>query len=835
MLPRDGPPAALCRVMKKIREAGFAVYIVGGAVRDAILYGTWQVVGDWDLATAARPEQVEALFPVTIPLGKEHGTVKVLSEEIEAEVTTFRLENSYRDHRRPDEVTFTSQIQEDLKRRDFTICAMAYDPMDQVFVDPYGGREDLARKLVRAVGQPEVRLAEDHLRMLRAVRFASTLGFQLEAKLALAIQKQSYRIRTLAWERIAMELVKILRGPAGGRGFRLLGELGLFQEILPELEDNLDLNLRIMDQTPPVLHLRLAALLGNVTTQGSQEILQRLRLPRTLEKKVLVLHTWQNVDPVGWTELDLRQFLAQAGPLALDLVVLWRARARAQGEDCSQLEAQLMHIVELQQENLPLTISDLAMDGRGVMELLAIEPGPLVGEILEKLLARVIENPELNNAADLQQLVLNERSSRMAEVRPMRALRYNTNKIEMEKVVAPPYDVISPEQQEEYYKASPYNIIRLELGKGETGDNETNNRYTRAKAALDAWQKEEVLSLDTKPSFYIYEQEFQVEGKTYQRRGIFARLKLVDFSEGIVLPHEETLSGPKADRNQLLEATRTNLSPIFGLFADEKRQIGSIMDQVCQGKPDLDFKGFDQIGERLWRVSDQDLCQEISALFAPEKIYIADGHHRYETALAFSKRHPEADAIMIVLVPLNNPGLVCLPTHRMLIDVDLSGLLEKLQPKFEIQSFAPEKEAQETIVKALEERKHAFGLILPDGYHLLTLKEEAALKPEKLGHSPAYCQLDVTILHKLILEDELGIGKEELRAQSKVRYTRSSQEAILAVKNGEVLASFLMGSVDVNEVKLVAEAGEKMPQKSTYFYPKLITGLVLNPLDEQNR
>ncbi len=422
----------------------------------------------------------------------------------------------------------------------------------------------------------------------------------------------------------------------------------------------------------------------------------------------------------------------------------------------------------------------------------------------------------------------------MAEVRPMRGLRYNTEKVSMEKVVAPPYDVISPSQQEEYYKSSPYNIIRLELGKEETGDNEANNRYTRAKEALTSWREEDVLSLDSKPSYYVYEQEFQVDGKTYQRRGIFARLKLVDFSEGIVLPHEETLSGPKADRNQLLEATRTNLSPIFGLFADQDKEIGKIMDEVCQGEPTVDFVGFDKIGERLWQVSDEDLVQRISALFGPEKIYIADGHHRYETALAFSKRHPAADAIMIVLVPMNNPGLVCLPTHRMLVDVDLTGLLDRLDSKFEIESFAPDREAQSTIIQALEERKHAFGLILPDGYHLLTLKEEAALDPGKLGVSPAYAELDVTILHKLILEDELGIGQEELRAQTKVRYTRCTQEAVDSVLEGKVLASLLMGPLDATAVKLVAEAGEKMPQKSTYFYPKLITGLVLNPLDEQN-
>jgi uncharacterized protein (DUF1015 family) len=422
----------------------------------------------------------------------------------------------------------------------------------------------------------------------------------------------------------------------------------------------------------------------------------------------------------------------------------------------------------------------------------------------------------------------------MAEVFPIRALRYDPDKVSLERVVAPPYDVISPAQQEEYYRASPHNIIRLELGKTEEGDNEVRNRYTRAKDELAAWREAGILALDSEPCYYIYEQRFTAAEKTYLRRGIFGRLKLVDFTAGIVLPHEETLSGPKADRNQLLEATWTNLSPIFGLFADEQGQIGRIMDEVCGREPLFSFEDGAGIRQRLWQISDQTLCQRISAGFAPEKIYIADGHHRYETALAFSKRHPQADAIMSVLVPLNNPGLVCLPTHRMLINVDLEGILEKLAGWFEVQSFQPHEEALQTLLKALEDRRHSFGLILPDGYHLLTLRGEAALKPEELGHSAAYCQLDVTILHR-VLAAEFGIDQAQLRAQSKIRYTRSAQEAVEEVKAGRVQASFLMGPLDVNEVKLVAEAGEKMPQKSTYFYPKLTTGLVLNPLAEQNR
>ncbi len=407
LLPGDGPPEGLCALMTKFKEAGFAVYIVGGAIRDAMLYGSWRAVIDWDLATSALPHQVEALFPHTIPQGREHGTVRVLSGDIEAEVTTFRIEGGYSDHRRPDTVSFTGQIQKDLQRRDFTIGAMAYDPLVQEFVDPYGGREDLEGRLLRAVGDPRLRLAEDHLRMLRAVRFASTLAFQLEESLAQAICEASHNIGTIAPERIAMELVKILRGPDPARGLLLLQELGLLREVMPQLGPDLELSLGIIAQTPPVLDLRIAAMLWGSSEEVARDILSRLRFPRSLVERVLLLLGWQQINPQGWTEHQMRQFLSQVGKgRALDLVALWRGEARSRGEDTLKLEAQLEHLVILAGQDLPLRLEDIAMDGRGVMELLAMESGPGVGKILNSLLAKVIENPALNNEAALQQLVL---------------------------------------------------------------------------------------------------------------------------------------------------------------------------------------------------------------------------------------------------------------------------------------------------------------------------------------------------------------------------------------------------------------------------------------------
>lgn len=825
MLPKDGPPKGICQILAVLKEHGFEAFLVGGAVRDAFLYGSWQAVADWDLATSARPEDVEKLFPKTIPIGKAHGTIQVNFAGAVAEVTTFRQDGDYSDHRRPDLVFFTTNVEEDLARRDFTIGAMAYDPLAKQFNDPYGGQRDLKRRLIRAVGDPTLRISEDYLRMLRAVRFASTLGFSLEPSLGAAIAALAPGAGELAPERVFQELAKILLGREPSVGIELLKRLGILEAL--GLEAGGDL--AWLDRTPPILSPRLAVLWGELEEEELRETLRKLRTPRQLQREVLLLHSLAYKDLQSYSDYQLRLLLAQVGPeYAENLIAIWRTRQRGIDGPKERLE----RFGALSRQELPLKVEDLAIDGEAIMRLLGIRPGPQVGIILNKLLSRVLLEPELNYKERLEELV--KGAGEMADVRPMRALRYNLEKVTAESVVAPPYDVISKEEQEALYEASPYNIIRLELGKEEAGDHEDNNRYTRAAAQLAAWREEEVLKLDQEPSFYLYEQEFTVEGKTHQRRGIFGRLKLMDFSEGIVLPHEETLSGPKADRTQLLDATRTNLSPIFGLFPDEERELGSIFDKLAAAEPDVDFQGFDQIQERLWRIADPAIIERISSLFQQEKIYIADGHHRYETALAYSKKHPEFDAILIVLVPMNSPGLVCLPTHRMVFDVELEGLLSRLESKFAVESFAPSQKAKTELLAKLETEKHAFGLVLPDGYHFLQLKAEAKLVPEEIGHSPAYAELDVTILHQLILEAELGIGPEELRAEAKVRYTRSSDEAFAQVESGQMQAAFLMGPLEAGSVRDVAEEGEKMPQKSTYFYPKLITGLVLNPLEEQN-
>lgn len=405
MLPCGSPPRAIVQIVEKLKNEGCAAYIVGGALRDAMLAGTWQVVADWDLATSARPEKVMELFPEHVPVGIEHGTVKILVENFAAEVTTFRVEGEYRDHRRPEKVTFTSQIEEDLKRRDFTIGAMAYDPIAQVLLDPFGGQRDLALRLVRAVGDPKERLREDHLRLLRAVRFASTLGFQLEENLFQAIYQERRGIRTLSQERVSAELVKILRGPDPARGFRLLKKLGLLQEVLPELVEGLDLRLEVMAELPPSLHLRLAALLNGMDSNLAKQILRRLCLPRKVGEKVLLIVSWQGKKPQD-TELDLRKFLAQVGKeAALDLVALWRSEARARGKYGQECEEKLSQIVQLTYKKLPLQIADLAVNGRDVMEILGIGPGPEVGEVLEQLLEQVILCPELNEKTTLEKIL----------------------------------------------------------------------------------------------------------------------------------------------------------------------------------------------------------------------------------------------------------------------------------------------------------------------------------------------------------------------------------------------------------------------------------------------
>lgn len=427
----------------------------------------------------------------------------------------------------------------------------------------------------------------------------------------------------------------------------------------------------------------------------------------------------------------------------------------------------------------------------------------------------------------------------MAEIKPFRALRYNTAKAgKIEELACPPYDIISEEQRQEYIARNPHNVIRLELPRGE-------EPYQEAKAVLGQWLEEGALCTDMEPGLYIYEEEFlsQVDrGEVKKLRGLVCRVRLEEFANRVVLPHEETLSKAKEDRFRLMEATRCNFSQIYSLYQDEGHITRKRLDNLAAGcAPRYEFSD-GLVTHRLWVVNDSQAIRAIQEDFAGRKLYIADGHHRYETALNFRDHLrkeniycPGGDYVMMMLADMADGGLVVFPTHRLVRGLeDFSGqaLMQSCEAWFEVIPTEDMESAQTLLDRAYEQGKHAFACYDGLAWHCLVLRDTAVMAERLPEASEAYRGLDVSILHSLVLEGLLGIDKENMAAQRNLTYTRSPQEAVQSVEAGESCCCFLLNPTRVEEIGAVAGCGEKMPQKSTYFYPKLITGLVMNSLDE---
>ncbi|MHC4914630.1 MAG: DUF1015 domain-containing protein [Planctomycetota bacterium] len=439
----------------------------------------------------------------------------------------------------------------------------------------------------------------------------------------------------------------------------------------------------------------------------------------------------------------------------------------------------------------------------------------------------------------------------MAEISAFKGLRYNLEKVgDLSEVFAPPYDVIDAKMRDELISGGEYNIARITRSPEAEGEPE-EQRYSTAAKLLKSWREQGALELEKEPALYIYEQEFSVGEDSYSRLGLVCGLKLVDFGKG-VHPHEETLSGAKKDRRLLLEQTRTHLGQIFGLYPDEKGEVNAILARVKQAEPPWETAHDGEgVVHRFWAVTDP---AEVSALvkaLADKDVFIADGHHRYETALKYSREHPELPAaacVMATLVALSDPGLVVLPTHRLvhsLPDFDLERLESALAENFEVKSMSFEGDDRGWHLKGLlgqmAERRaageNAFGLYGGGGrISLVVLKNAEAVKAAAPDHCEAWRELDVAVLHSLILEKLLGIDREKLAAKTNLDYLKDTGEAIeSAVKRidaGEAQCVFIMNSTAVKEVAAVATAGEKMPQKSTFFHPKIFTGGVLMPLED---
>jgi len=427
----------------------------------------------------------------------------------------------------------------------------------------------------------------------------------------------------------------------------------------------------------------------------------------------------------------------------------------------------------------------------------------------------------------------------MAEFTPFHGLRYNLEKVELSDVLAPPYDVIKGAMRDELVARSEYNVVEVELPIGE-GD----EKYDHAAKVLQSWRAAGIFVSDD-AAFYIYEQEFQVPGtqETLKRRGVLGALQLEEFGKG-VQPHEHTLSGPKQDRLKLLRAAQTNTSPIFGLYEDSTGWIAQLLESYCtDNAPQGEARDGENGIHRLWVVKDDETVNAIVGALDDESILIADGHHRYETALNYRNEceaksenwtggEPENFVLMMCVSTLDS-GLIVLPTHRLVKNVDaeiVAALPEKLAGLFDVEKFDGDANALSQQVRS--EENIAIGLIISGAQYLVKLKSgDAHLAAMDSARSAAYNGLDVTILHTLILQRELGIDPEKLAAGEHVGYTIHADEAAKKVQSGEYAAAFILRPTQVEQVRDCCGSGDKMPQKSTYFYPKLITGLVLRPMN----
>ena len=423
----------------------------------------------------------------------------------------------------------------------------------------------------------------------------------------------------------------------------------------------------------------------------------------------------------------------------------------------------------------------------------------------------------------------------MATVRPFQGIRYDPQRVDLARVVAPPYDVISPRDQLRYYQQDPHNVVRLIAGEVRLSDTPDDNKYTRAAGFFSEWLREGVLRREPSPCLYLYRHQFvdPTTGLTHSRRGILGVVELQPFGDG-VLPHERTHARAKADRLSLTRAVVANLSPVFALYEDPGSAVGSIVVAAMARTPELSIIGADGDQHTVWSLSGAQSVRDLAAVFRGSRLYIADGHHRYETALNFRDRqrheHPEAppDAafnyVLMLLVDVKDPGLVILPTHRVLHDLegfDASALLRRLDTRHDVRPRAD----RAALLAAMQEPTpdHRIGIA-----SALTL---ATVDVERVASADPVSRLDVAVLHGEILERELGLEDLMLEQERFISYTRDVDSALDRVAAGEAQAAFLVRPPAVSDVVAVARAGQVMPQKSTYFYPKPASGIVFNPLD----
>jgi uncharacterized protein (DUF1015 family) len=447
----------------------------------------------------------------------------------------------------------------------------------------------------------------------------------------------------------------------------------------------------------------------------------------------------------------------------------------------------------------------------------------------------------------------------MALVYPFRAYRYNPAKAPASSVLTQPYDKITPAMQADYYAAHPYNLISIEKGRTEESDSPENNVYTRAARTVHEWMAQEVIVADPAPAFYAYAQEFTVPGSAERltRRGFIGAGKLEEYSACVVFRHEHTLSGPKADRLELLRKTKLHTGQLFMLYSDAQKRVDQILldaERTCG--PAMEMRDEYGVLHRLWLMTDPERTAAIAAAMKDQKLVIADGHHRYETALAYrNERRAQAgkldaeapyERVMMTFVNALSEGLLILPGHRLashLHDFRWPNVRRYLEPWFAAETFPFASEAEKGearakfLKKLVEERaKRAIGVYLASeigkrSYYLLTLRPGADLARLLPGVSELQRGLDVVLLHEGILEPALGITPHAVRTEANLSYEREAVAALDAVDRGAAEVAFLLNACRVDQVMKIATAGEVMPQKSTDFYPKMLSGLTMYGVD----
>jgi uncharacterized protein (DUF1015 family) len=442
----------------------------------------------------------------------------------------------------------------------------------------------------------------------------------------------------------------------------------------------------------------------------------------------------------------------------------------------------------------------------------------------------------------------------MAIIAPFRGILYNEDKIDkLSDVVTPPYDVISEQHRQMYFERHPQNVIRLVLSKGEPGDTEQHNRYTRAGAFFSSWLDQGILKRDLEPALYLTEMDFSNEDEARTRLGFIALVQLEDFDKGGILPHEKTFSGTKADRLRLVRASRGHFCPIFSLFSDPNEDVvGPLRSWMKDLKPALDFREKVGYRHRMWRVMDQEVCKIVSEGLADKSLFIADGHHRYETALNFRNEmvaktgafDPNApyNYVLMYLNSMQDPGLVLRSVHRLLSKVPqaaMEGFVERANAFFDVEIFNGQgrdsAEVRNAFLRVIRDGgdQGVMGAVMHKDQALYVLRIKKGVMDRVFGESipGPLKQLDVTIATKLVLQKILGFDETMLDDENSIKYTSRSPKAFEAIDQGKCDMALILNPTRLSHMEAVSRAGLIMPRKSTYFFPKVLSGLVMNKID----